>query len=183
MNEVRLPAAVGYAGRAEFTRPALAVGPCIARPRSYERRFRDQSRFPSPARLSPWHASARHSRASHCGALLLFNINNIRYITSHQDRGMGARQALPLRPPRRGLASRSSGISVPRPCITGSIATGCRRKTFRAGMLGMRGTVPPSAGLMQASRRGDQGRSFVAAGIADMPLGVDLVEAGHVATS
>jgi Xaa-Pro dipeptidase len=48
---------------------------------------------------------------------------------------------------------------------------------FRAGMLGMRGTVPPSAGLMK--RHAEEIKALlVSAGVADMPLGLDLVEPG-----
>jgi Xaa-Pro dipeptidase len=44
-------------------------------------------------------------------------------------------------------------------------------------MLGMRGTVPPSAGLMK--RHAEEIKALlVEAGVADMPLGLDLVEPG-----
>jgi Xaa-Pro dipeptidase len=44
-------------------------------------------------------------------------------------------------------------------------------------MLGMRGTVPPSAGLMK--RHAEEIKDLlVQAGVADMPLGVDLIEPG-----
>src|SRR6185436_6855507 len=47
---------------------------------------------------------------------------------------------------------------------------------FRAGMLGMRGTVPPAAGLMQ--RHAKEIMSLLTeAGLAKMPVGVDLAEA------
>jgi Xaa-Pro aminopeptidase len=50
-------------------------------------------------------------------------------------------------------------------------------ENFRAGMLGMRGTVPPSAGLMK--RHAEEIKDLlVQAGFADMPLGVDLIEPG-----
>jgi Xaa-Pro dipeptidase len=50
-------------------------------------------------------------------------------------------------------------------------------ENFRAGMLGMRGTVPPSAGLMK--RHAEEIKDLlVEAGVADMPLGVDLIEPG-----
>jgi Xaa-Pro dipeptidase len=50
-------------------------------------------------------------------------------------------------------------------------------ENFRAGMLGMRGTVPPSAGLMK--RHAEEIKALlVSAGVADMPLGLDLVEPG-----
>jgi hypothetical protein len=47
-------------------------------------------------------------------------------------------------------------------------------ENFRAGMLGMRGTVPPAHGLMKAHAKEIAGL-LKEAGVADMPLGIDLV--------
>ena len=73
-------------------------------------------------------ASARRSKNSKCGALLLFDVNNIRYVTSTKigewERDKLCRFAL-----LAGDGSRSSGTSAPPPSIIGSIATGCRPRT------------------------------------------------------
>ena len=113
---------------------------------------------------------------SECGALLLFDVNNIRYITSTKigewERDKLCRFAL------------LSGDADPILWDFGSAAVHHRlycdwmpTENFRAGMLGMRGTVPPSAGLMK--RHAEEIKALlVSAGVADMPLGLDLVEPG-----
>jgi len=115
-------------------------------------------------------------KASKCGALLLFDVNNIRYVTSTKigewERDKLCRFAL------------LSGDSDPILWDFGSAAVHHRlycdwmpTENFRAGMLGMRGTVPPSAGLMK--RHAEEIKALlVEAGVADMPLGLDLVEPG-----
>jgi len=69
---------------------------------------------------------------SECGALLLFDVNNIRYV---------------------------SGTKIGE----------------WAGMLGMRGTVPPAVGLMKSHAEEVMGL-LKSAGVGDMPLGVDYAE-------
>jgi Xaa-Pro aminopeptidase len=113
---------------------------------------------------------------SKCGALLLFDVNNIRYVTSTKigewERDKLCRFAL------------LSGDADPILWDFGSAAVHHRlycdwmpTENFRAGMLGMRGTVPPSAGLMK--RHAEEIKALlVEAGVADMPLGLDLVEPG-----
>ncbi len=113
---------------------------------------------------------------SKLGALLLFDVNNIRYVTSTKigewERDKLCRFAL------------LSGDNEPILWDFGSAAVHHRlycdwmpTENFRAGMLGMRGTVPPSAGLMQ--RHAEEIKALlVEAGVADMPLGLDLVEPG-----
>ncbi len=115
-------------------------------------------------------------RNSNCGALLLFDVNNIRYVTSTKigewERDKLCRFAL------------LSGDADPILWDFGSAAVHHRlycdwmpTENFRAGMLGMRGTVPPSAGLMK--RHAEEIKALlVEAGVADMPLGLDLVEPG-----
>ncbi len=65
--------------------------------------------------------------ASQCGALLLFDVNNIRYVTGTKigewERDKMCRFALLAATP-----SPSSGTSGRRRCITGSIATGSTRR-------------------------------------------------------
>ena len=111
---------------------------------------------------------------SDLGALLVFDVNNIRYVTSTKigewERDKLCRFAL------------LAGSDDPILWDFGSAAVHHRlycdwlpSENFRAGMLGMRGTVPPSAGLMR--RHAEEIKALlVGAGVADMPLGLDLVD-------
>jgi Xaa-Pro aminopeptidase len=115
-------------------------------------------------------------KASQCGALLLFDVNNIRYITSTKigewERDKLCRFAL------------LAGDGEPILWDFGSAAVHHRLHcdwlkphNCRAGMLGLRGTVPPAAGLMK--RHAEEIRGLLQeAGVADLPLGIDLVEPG-----
>src|ERR1700720_3196724 len=108
---------------------------------------------------------------SELGALLLFDVNNIRYVTSTKigewERDKLCRFAL------------LAGTDDPILWDFGSAAVHHRlycdwlpTENFRAGMLGMRGTVPPSAGLMR--RHAEEIKELlVQAGGADMPLGAE----------
>ncbi|HEX9905542.1 MAG TPA: Xaa-Pro peptidase family protein [Propylenella sp.] len=111
---------------------------------------------------------------SKCGALLLFDVNNIRYVSATKigewERDKLCRFAL------------LAGDEEPIVWDFGSAAVHHRLycdwlypENCRAGMLGMRGTVPPAAGLMKnhAEEIMDLLRK---AGVADMPVGVDLAE-------
>jgi Xaa-Pro aminopeptidase len=65
------------------------------------------------------------------------------------------------------------GILAPPLSTLASIATGSSRRMSRPACFGMRGTVPPAAGLMQ--RPAEEIASLPRdAGVAKMPLGVDL---------
>jgi Xaa-Pro aminopeptidase len=115
-------------------------------------------------------------KSSDLGALLLFDVNNIRYVTSTKigewERDKMTRFAL------------LAGDSEPILWDFGSAAVHHRLycdwmpvENFRAGMTGMRGTVPPSAGLMK--RHAEEIKAILTeAGVADQPLGVDLIEPG-----
>jgi Xaa-Pro dipeptidase len=114
--------------------------------------------------------------ASGLGALLTFDVNNIRYLTSTKigewERDKLCRFAL------------LAGDRLPVLWDFGSAAVHHRlycdwlpQENFRAGMLGMRGTVPPSAGLMKR-HAAEIKDLLVQAGVADMPIGVDLIEPG-----
>ena len=111
---------------------------------------------------------------SECGALLLFDVNNIRYVSGTKigewERDKLCRFAL------------LAGDEEPIVWDFGSAALHHKfycdwlaPENCRAGMLGMRGTVPPSAGLMQghAEEIMDLLRQ---AGVSDLPVGVDLAE-------
>ena len=112
--------------------------------------------------------------ASELGALLCFDVNNIRYISStvigEWSRDKMGRYAL--------LAANSE----PHVWDFGSAAAHHRlhapwlpNACCHAGMVGLRGTVPPDAGLMR--RAAEEIKSLLDAnGVGDMPLGVDIVE-------
>ena len=93
----------------------------------------------------------------------------------HQDRRVGARQALPL----RAACARDQEPVV---WDFGSAAVHHRLYCdwlqpdhVRAGMLGMRGTVPPAGRLMK--RHAEEIMSLLnEAGVGKMPVGVDLAE-------
>ena len=113
---------------------------------------------------------------SNLGALLTFDVNNIRYLTGTKigewERDKLCRFAL------------LAGDNDPIEWDFGSAAVHHRLycdwlppENFRAGMLGMRGTVPPSAGLMKRHAEEIAGL-LKEAGVAGQPVGVDLIEPG-----
>jgi len=112
--------------------------------------------------------------ASDVGAVLLFDFNNIRYVTSTHI-GEWARDKMT----RYALLSRGGDPHI---WDFGSAARhhrlNCpwlRTENIHAGMVGLRGAVAPDAGLFRAAAR--QIRDILKAeGAADMPLGVDIVE-------
>ena len=124
--------------------------------------------------ITGWPAPAQALKASPCGALLLFDVNNIRYVSATKigewERDKLCRFAL------------LAGDGEPIVWDFGSAAVHHRINcdwlvpdNCRAGMLGMRGTVPPSVGLMKA--HAEEVMSLLrAAGVADMPVGVDIAE-------
>ncbi|MCD6074805.1 MAG: putative aminopeptidase [Rhodospirillales bacterium] len=113
-------------------------------------------------------------KASGLGALLCFDNNNIRYMTSttigEWSRDKVARYSL------------LAGDSEPHLWDFGSAAAHHRlyatwmpEQNNHAGMLGLRGTVPPDAGLIERAVKEIKAQ-MVEAGVADMPLGVDICE-------
>jgi Xaa-Pro aminopeptidase len=112
--------------------------------------------------------------ASELGAVLLFDFNNIRYVTSTHI-GEWARDKMT----RYALLTRGGSPHI---WDFGSAAKhhrlNCpwlREENVHAGMVGLRGAVAPDAGLFRAAAR--EVRDILRAeGAADMPLGVDLVE-------
>jgi Xaa-Pro dipeptidase len=112
--------------------------------------------------------------ASEVGAVLLFDFNNIRYVTSTHI-GEWARDKMT----RYALLSRGGDPHI---WDFGSAARhhrlNCpwlRTENIHAGMVGLRGAVAPDAGLFRAAAR--QIREILKAeGAADTPLGVDIVE-------
>jgi Xaa-Pro aminopeptidase len=112
--------------------------------------------------------------ASDLGAMLLFDINNIRYVTATMigewARDKVARYALLTRGGEPivwdfGSAARHHQLFAP----------WIRPENSRAGMLGLRGAVAPDAGLIARAVAEIQSE-LAAAGVAGMPLGVDIAE-------
>ena len=81
-------------------------------------------------RLGARQGGARRVRRS--APLLLFDYNNIRYVTSTHI-GEWARDKMTRYALLTRAASRTSGTSGRRPSTTGSTARGCRRRTSGAG--------------------------------------------------
>ena len=112
--------------------------------------------------------------ASELGALLLFDINNIRYVSATMigewARDKVARYVLLTRGGEPivwdfGSAARHHQLYAP----------WIKPENSRAGMLGLRGAVAPDAGLI-ASAVAEIQSELTAAGVAGMPLGVDIAE-------
>jgi Xaa-Pro aminopeptidase len=112
--------------------------------------------------------------ASGCGAFLLFDFYNIRYTTQTWIGG-----ALGDKMTRYALLTQDAG---PKLWDFGSAAR--HHKLYspwldpddcHAGMLGLRGAIAPTAGLMESAVREIKGL-LEDAGVADEPVGVDIVE-------
>jgi Xaa-Pro aminopeptidase len=120
-------------------------------------------------------ARARASlEASECGAFLLFDFYNIRYTTQTWIGG-----ALGDKMTRYALLTRGG---EPMLWDFGSAARHHRLyspwldpRNCHAGMLGLRGAIAPTAGLMESAVRRIKGL-LTQAGVADAPVGVDIVE-------
>src|SRR6266508_2756814 len=112
--------------------------------------------------------------ASECGALLLFDFYNIRYMTQTWIGG-----ALGDKMIRYALLARGKdpvlwdfGSAVKHHKLHSKWVPD---ENYRAGFLGFRGAVAPSAGLME-SAVAEIKSMLVEAGVADLPVGVDIVE-------
>ena len=112
--------------------------------------------------------------ASDLGAVLLFDFNNIRYSTSTHI-GEWARDKMT----RYALLTRGGDPHI---WDFGSAAKhhrlNCpwmRPENVHAGMIGLRGAVAPDAGLFRAAAR-EIAAILRAEGVADMPIGVDIME-------
>ena len=111
---------------------------------------------------------------SELGALLCYDVNNIRYITSTVI-GEWSRDKM-------GRYALLAGNTDPHIWDFGSAAAHHRlhapwlpNACCHAGMVGLRGTVPPDAGLMRKSA--EEIKSLMDAnGVGNMPLGVDIIE-------
>ncbi len=112
--------------------------------------------------------------ASECGAFLLFDFYNIRYTTQSWVGG-----ALGDKMTRYALLTRDGepmlwdfGSAVRHHKL---YSPWLKEENNRPGMLGMRGAVAPSAGLMESAVKEIKGL-LEDAGVAQMPVGVDIVE-------
>jgi Xaa-Pro aminopeptidase len=113
--------------------------------------------------------------SSDCGAFLLFDFYNIRYTTQTWIGG-----ALGDKMTRYALLTRTAddpwlwdfGSAVRHHQI---YSNWLPDENCRPGMLGMRGAVAPSAGLMESAIREIKG-ILEDAGLSDAPVGVDIVE-------
>jgi Xaa-Pro aminopeptidase len=111
---------------------------------------------------------------SECGALLLFDDNNVRYVTSTKI-GEWARDKLS----RFALLIRGKD-----PILWDFGSAAVHHKLYspwlppencKAGLVGLRGTVDPAFGLMK--RHAEEMASILKeAGVAKMPVGVDIIE-------
>jgi Xaa-Pro dipeptidase len=111
---------------------------------------------------------------SELGALLVFDVNNIRYITSTKigewERDKLCRWALLTRTGEPILWDFGSA-AVHHKLHTPWLAPG----NCKAGLIGMRGMVDPAFGLMK-KHAGEIAALIREAGCADMPVGVDIIE-------
>ena len=112
--------------------------------------------------------------ASDLGAVLLFDFNNIRYVTSTHigewARDKMTRYALLTRGGDPHLWDFGSAAKHHR-----LYAPWLRPENVNGGMIGLRGAVAPDAGLFTQAAR-EVAAILRAEGVADMPLGVDIVE-------
>jgi len=113
-------------------------------------------------------------RNSGLGALLCFDNNNSRYLTGtvigEWSRDKMCRFSLLTGNGEPHIWDFGSAAKHHR-LFTPHLHPGC----IHAGMLGLRGTVPPSAGLMK-QMAAEIKAILVADGVAGMPIGVDIVE-------
>ena len=111
---------------------------------------------------------------SELGALLVFDINNIRYLTSTMigewARDKMARYALLVRGQEPVVWDFGSAAKHHK-----LYAHWLEPENSRAGMLGLRGSVAPEAGLFERAVREIKGM-LEAAGVVGMPVGVDVAE-------
>ncbi len=117
--------------------------------------------------------------ASDLGSMLLFDFNNIRYVTSTHI-GEWARDKMT----RYALQTRGGSPHI---WDFGSAARHHRlncpwlaQENIHAGMVGLRGAVAPDAGLFRRAAR-EVCEILKADGVLDMPLGVDIAEPPMVA--
>src|SRR4051812_36338174 len=112
---------------------------------------------------------------SDLGALLVFDVNNIRYITSTKigewERDKLSRWALFTRGSNDPILWDFGSAAVHHKLYTPWL----KPENCKAGLIGLRGTVNPAFGLMK--RHAEEIASLVReAGVGNMPIGVDIIE-------
>jgi Xaa-Pro dipeptidase len=111
---------------------------------------------------------------SELGALLVFDVNNIRYITSTKigewERDKLCRWALLTRGGEPILWDFGSAAVHHKLYVPWLEPENCK-----AGLIGLRGTVAPSFGLMERHAK-EIAALIREAGVGDMPVGVDIIE-------
>ena len=112
---------------------------------------------------------------SELGALLVFDVNNIRYITSTKigewERDKLCRFALLTRTSNDPILWDFGSAAVHHKLY----APWLKPENCKAGLIGMRGTVAPAFGLME--RHAKEIASLIReAGVGSMPVGIDLIE-------
>ena len=148
-------------------------GPLLPTPGRMAVDFEDRVDF---ARLRDYRLGrAREAlERSDLGALLVFDINNIRYLTSTMigewARDKMARFALLVRGQEPVVWDVGSAAAHHK-----LYASWLPPENSRAGMLGLRGSVAPEAGLFTRAVREIKGL-LEDAGAADLPVGVDIAE-------
>jgi Xaa-Pro aminopeptidase len=112
--------------------------------------------------------------SSECGAFLLFDFYNIRYTTQTWiGGGLGDKMTrYALLTPDRGPTLWDFGSAARHHRL---YSPWLEQESCRAGMLGLRGAIAPSAGLMESAVREIKGL-LQEAGVANAPVGVDIVE-------
>jgi len=128
------------------------------------------------ARLRDYRVSRAEAalEGSECGAFLLFDFYNIRYTTQTWIGGaLGdkmIRYALLVRGREPVLWDFGSAVKHHK-----IYSKWIPEENYRAGFLGFRGAVAPSVGLMETAVA-EIRSMLVEAGVADLPVGVDIVE-------
>jgi Xaa-Pro aminopeptidase len=112
---------------------------------------------------------------SDLGALLVFDVNNIRYLTSTKigewERDKLSRWALLTRDSADPILWDFGSAAVHHKLYTPWL----KPENCKAGLVGLRGTVAPQFGLMK--RHAEELASLIReAGVGDMPIGVDIIE-------
>jgi len=111
---------------------------------------------------------------SELGALLVFDVNNIRYVTRRRSASGNATSCAGGRC-SRATRSRSCGTSARPPCTTSSIPRGSSPKTARQGSSVCAARFNPAFGLMERHAK-EIASLLKEAGVHKMPVGVDIIE-------
>ena len=155
-------------------RSEASLGPAAAGARPHAGRFRGARRFPPPARLPP-RAHARRARALRPRRAALVRPAQHPLHHEHRDRRMGARQAHALFAPHRQRRALHLGFRQRRAPPQALRALAEATTIAAPACSGMRGAVGSDLTLFKNAAK--EIKSILKAeGVANMPLGVDVVE-------